>query len=63
MFWFMQAVVNGGSPPITVRRNGSAPPPELREGSVEASGVNWRASVLLNLVLQTRYLLSVATCG
>jgi Uncharacterized conserved protein (DUF2045) len=46
-----------------VRRKGAAPPPELQDGTLESGVVDWRASVLLNLVLQTRYLLSVATCG
>jgi Uncharacterized conserved protein (DUF2045) len=59
----VQAAIGGGAPPLTVRRKGSTPPPELREGSPEAAGVDWHASVLLNLVLQTRYLLSIATCG
>lgn len=59
----LQAALDGGSSLITVRRRSATPPPELRDGSVEATGVDWRASVLLNLVLQTRYLLSVATCG
>jgi Uncharacterized conserved protein (DUF2045) len=61
--WAAQAAIGDAAPPLTVRRKGSAPPPELREGSPESAGVDWRASVLLNLVLQTRYLLSIATCG
>lgn len=50
------------APPLAVRRRGAAPPPELQEDSAEGGGVDWRSSVLLNLVLQTSYLLSVAAC-
>ena len=46
-----------------MRRRGSQPPPELEEGSPQGNLVDWRASVALNLVLQSTFLLSVAACG
>lgn len=49
-------------PPLLVRRRARQLPAELGVGGAGAAGVDWRASVLLNLVLQTGYCLAVATC-
>lgn len=48
---------------VTVRRKREGHVPlELAEGSAEGYHVQWRASVLLNLILQSSYRLAVATC-
>jgi hypothetical protein len=52
----------GGSSPLFVRRRAAQLPAELQWGGARSGGVDWCASVLLNLVLQTGYCLAVATC-
>ena len=44
------------------RRRAGQAPIEVAEGAAEGATVQWRATVLLNLVLQASYCLSVATC-
>ncbi|GAB4820146.1 hypothetical protein N2152v2_007192 [Parachlorella kessleri] len=48
--------------PLFVRRRAQQLPAELQWGGARSGDVDWRGSVLLNLVLQTGYWLSVATC-
>lgn len=48
---------------MTVRRRRSGDvPAEVVAGAPEGAMVQWRASVMLNLVLQSSFLLSIATC-
>jgi hypothetical protein len=51
-----------GAPTFARRRGGAALPPELRPGGALAGEVDWRASWLLNLVLQTSYRLTALVC-
>ena len=52
----------GAGGPLFVRRRGPALPPELAVGGARSAEVDWHASVLLNIALQTGYRLAVATC-
>ncbi len=45
-----------------MRRKGRAMPAELGRGGQQAERIDWRKSVLLNLVVQATYCLTVATC-
>ena len=47
---------------LLVRRKGRAMPAELGRGGQQAEHIDWRKSVLLNLVIQATYCLTVATC-
>ncbi len=47
---------------LLVRRKGRAMPAELGRGGQQAERIDWRKSVLLNLVVQATYCLTVATC-
>lgn len=47
---------------LLVRRKGRAMPAELGRGGEQAEHIDWRKSVLLNLVIQATYCLTVATC-
>ena len=47
---------------MLVRRKGRAMPEELGRGGQQAERIDWRKSVLLNLVIQATYCLTVATC-
>ena len=47
---------------LLVRRKGRAMPEELGRGGQQAEHIDWRKSVLLNLVIQATYCLTVATC-
>ena len=45
-----------------MRRKGRVMPGELGRGGQQAERIDWRKSVLLNLVVQATYCLTVATC-
>ncbi|PNH05137.1 hypothetical protein TSOC_008639 [Tetrabaena socialis] len=65
LLWFVTAAsaLGPASPPVTLRRNtGSELPPELRPGGGGFDGVDWAASVALNLVAQAQYELTVVHC-
>ena len=48
---------------MTVRRRRSGEvPAEVVAGAPQGASVQWRATVVLNLVLQSSFLLSIATC-
>ncbi len=48
---------------MTVRRRRSGEvPAEVVAGAPQGASVQWRASVVLNLLLQSSFLLSIATC-
>ncbi len=49
--------------PYFVRRRGAQLPDDLRLSGREFEAVDWGESVLLNLVLQSRYQLTVVACG
>ena len=52
----------GPGGPLLVRRKGAALPAELDLGGALSPRVDWCASTLLNLVIQTSYRLTVAAC-
>jgi hypothetical protein len=52
----------GDSPGLLVRRKGACLPEDLGRGSAEAERIDWCRSVLLNLVIQSSFVLTVATC-
>ena len=54
--------VQGDDASLLVRRKGRAMPAELGRGGQQAEHIDWRKSVLLNLVIQATYCLTVATC-
>ena len=47
---------------LLVRRRGRAMPDDLARGARRAEQVAWAASVLLNLVIQAGFQLTVAAC-
>ena len=47
---------------LLVRRRGAAMPEDLGRGGPLAERIDWCCSVLLNLVIQTGFELTVATC-
>ena len=49
-------------PPYLVRRKAKALPVDLQEHGDKAHQIDWKSSVLLNLVTQTSYILTVAAC-
>lgn len=49
--------------PYFVRRCKAGMPPDLVLGASAAADIDWRASVLLNLVMHTRYTLTVIVCS
>ncbi|CAD7701656.1 unnamed protein product [Ostreobium quekettii] len=51
------------SPPYFVRRKGQELPPELQKDGPRFGEVDWCETFLLNLVLQSDYLLAVAVCS
>ena len=55
-------MMQGGGSALLVRRKGRAMPAELGRGGQQAERIDWRQSVLLNLVVQATYCLTVATC-
>jgi hypothetical protein len=62
LLMFVRARASAGAPTLARRRRGAALPPELRTGGALAGEVDWRASWLLNLVLQTSYRLTALVC-
>ena len=54
--------MQGDDSGLLVRRKGRAMPEELGRGRQQAEHIDWRKSVLLNLVIQATYCLTVATC-
>lgn len=48
--------------PYFVRRKSKVLPPELQTAGEKAHQVDWKRSVLLNLVTQTTYSLTVSAC-
>ena len=54
--------MQGDDSGLLVRRKGRAMPEELGRGGQQAEHIDWRKSVLLNLVIQATYRLTVATC-
>ena len=48
--------------PYLVRRKTKALPVDLQEGGDKAHQMDWKRSVLLNLVTQTTYSLTVSAC-
>ena len=48
--------------PYLVRRKTKALPVDLQEGGDKAPQIDWKRSVLLNLVTQTTYSLTVSAC-
>ena len=52
----------GPGGPLLVRRKGAALPGDLDLGGALSPRVDWCASTLLNLVIQTSYRLTVAAC-
>ena len=54
--------MQAGGSALLVRRKGRAMPAELGRGGQQAERIDWRKSVLLNLVVQATYCLTVATC-
>ena len=48
--------------PYLVRRKTKALPVDLQEGGDKAHQIDWKRSVLLNLVTQTTYSLTVSAC-
>ncbi len=55
-------MLQGDDSALLVRRKGRAMPEELGRGGQQAEHIDWRKSVLLNLVIQATYCLTVATC-
>ena len=47
---------------LVVRRRGKQLPSELAMGTPGSERIDWHASVMLNLVMQTSYQLTVAAC-
>ena len=47
---------------LIVKRRTAQLPPELQVGSPASERVDWHASVMLNLVMQTSYQLTLAAC-
>lgn len=50
-------------PRFFVRRRGKQLPPELQISGSNFDTVNWPETVLLNIVLQSQYQLTVVACG
>ncbi len=48
--------------PTFVRRKGKALPADLQSHGEKFALIDWRKTVLLNMVLQTRFVLTVASC-
>lgn len=48
--------------PYLVRRKAKALPGDLQQGGDKAHQIDWKGSVLLNLVTQTTYSLTVSAC-
>ena len=46
-----------------VRRKGKQLPKELQLSGSDFDSVNWAETVLLNIVLQSQYQLTVVACG
>ena len=57
-----EVLLQGDGSALLVRRKGRAMPEELGRGGQQAEHIDWRKSVLLNLVIQATYCLTVATC-
>lgn len=57
-----EVLLQGDGSTLLVRRKGRAMPEELGRGGQQAEHIDWRKSVLLNLVIQATYCLTVATC-
>ncbi len=55
-------LTQGDAPALLVRRKGACLPEDLGRGSAEAEQIDWCRSVLLNLVIQASFVLTVATC-
>lgn len=53
----------GAAPELLVRRRGASLPPDLQLSGALFGAVDWCRSLLLNLVLQARFALTVATCS
>jgi hypothetical protein len=51
------------SPPFFVRRKAKQLPEELQLSGSQFSNVDWAQTVLLNIVLQSQYQLTVVACG
>jgi hypothetical protein len=51
------------NPPFFVRRKAKQLPEELQLSGNQFSNVDWAQTVLLNIVLQSQYQLTVVACG
>ena len=56
------ALLQGRSSQLLVKRRTAQLPAELQVGSPASEGIDWHASVMLNLVMQTSYQLTLAAC-
>jgi hypothetical protein len=63
MFVYSSTAAGKGTPPVFARRRrGTFLPENLVWGGELAAKIDWRASLLLNVVLQTQYRLAVVRC-
>lgn len=64
MFSYFVDVAARKQSPVFARRRGAGLPADLRWGGAALAGeVDWRATLLLNVVLQTRYRLDTCCCA